>query len=682
VEVLPRDGAPGWGEATILTGYTDETVEGAWALAQDLATVLVDSSAEAGEALLAGAFARGPFTVSAFRSAHELAAEPMRLSAAASRAVPLLAGINAVDPEGIESEMEAAIARGFGTLKIKVGFDANADAARMRLIQRLNRGRARLRVDGNQGFTREEACAFAAGLDPDSIELLEQPCAADDWDAAAAVAKVSAVPMMLDESIYGEADIRRAAALGCARFVKLKLMKMGGIAALEAGLRLIRDLGMEPVLGNGVASEIGCWAEAAVAAGLVRNAGEFNGFLRPRARLLAAPMEVRDGAVLLLPGRRPRLIPTCCVPSGSPSSMRSAGPDRPDNEEQTGGGAFMNGEDPGGFGRRVLGLGVLAAMAAPRGGLAQAAWAPTRPIRMVVPYAPGGGADTTARLLARPMGEALGQPVVVENRAGAAGTIGAAEVARSAPDGHTVLLDAAAHTANPSLLRNLPFDYAAAFAPVSQVTVLPMLLLVRRDRPVDSLAAFIAHGRAARSLLNYGSAGNGTATHLACANLVRLRGFEARTSSTAAARRMLQDLMAGSIDFAFAVASISLPLLQDGRLRALAVSSARRLSSLADLPTVDRKRLPDFDIASGTACTCPPACRPLSSRASPGGVGCAAGRTGARAPARPRRRPSGQRACPPSPVSCARTKPASPPSSRRRNRRRITKGAPPHHGPC
>jgi len=229
--------------------------------------------------------------------------------------------------------------------------------------------------------------------------------------------------------------------------------------------------------------------------------------------------------------------------------------------------------------------------------LAQPVWAPTRPIRMVVPYAPGGGADTTARLLSRPMGQTLGQPVVVENRAGAAGTIGAGEVARSAPDGHTILLDAAAHTANPSLLRNLPFDYATAFTPVSQVTVLPMLLLMRHDRAPVDLAAFVAAARAARPGWTYGSAGNGTATHLACANLARLAGFEATHVVYRGGGPMLQDLLSGSIDFAFAVASISMPLLQDRRVRALAVSSARRLSSLADLPTVAESGFPDFDIA-------------------------------------------------------------------------------------
>jgi L-alanine-DL-glutamate epimerase-like enolase superfamily enzyme len=315
IEVLPADGgAPGWGEATILTGYTDETVEEAWDLARCLAKDLAVLSGPAGGALLERHFGRAPFTVSAFRSAFEFAADPSLLCAPEQRRVPLLAGINATDPEGIEREMEAAITRGFRTLKIKVGFDAAADAKRLRLIQRINRGRTRLRVDGNQGFRRDEACAFAAGMDPDSIELLEQPCDSADWEGAVAVAAVSTVPLMMDESIYGPDDIRRAAELGCARFVKLKLMKMGGVAALEDGLSLIRSLGMEPVLGNGVATEVGCWAEAAVAYRLVANAGEFNGFLRPRARLLAAPLMVERGEVVL---------PPCAVaPSPDPTLLR------------------------------------------------------------------------------------------------------------------------------------------------------------------------------------------------------------------------------------------------------------------------------------------------------------------------------------------------------------------------
>jgi L-alanine-DL-glutamate epimerase-like enolase superfamily enzyme len=166
-----------------------------------------------------------------------------------------------------------------------------------------------IRVDANQGYTREDACAFAAGLDPENIELFEQPCAARDWDAACAVARVSTVPMMLDESIYGLDDIRRAAQLEAARFVKLKLMKLGGLERLAHALAVIRELGMVPVLGNGVAGEIGCWMEACVARSTIDNAGEMNGFLKPVAPLLRVPLRFEGGAIRLEPGFAPALDP-------------------------------------------------------------------------------------------------------------------------------------------------------------------------------------------------------------------------------------------------------------------------------------------------------------------------------------------------------------------------------------
>ena len=142
---------------------------------------------------------------------------------------------------------------------------------------------------------------FASSLDPASIELFEQPCIKEDWDAAVAVAGVSTVPMMLDESIYGIADIERAAKLRAAKFIKLKLMKAGTLDGLADGLRRIRALGMEPVLGNGVATDVSNWMEACVARSLVSNALESNGFLKPRRSILARPLRFERGAILLEP---------------------------------------------------------------------------------------------------------------------------------------------------------------------------------------------------------------------------------------------------------------------------------------------------------------------------------------------------------------------------------------------
>ncbi len=308
------DGRRGFGEATILSGYTDENIEDSWKLAQDLCRRIARQSCDAACALLDGELLQtAPFTVTAFRTALEMAnGEPLLTSETPTR-IPLLFGINATDPAGIEQEVERALGAGYRTLKIKVGFDVEADLARIHLIQSLNRGRASLRIDANQGYSREEGCAFARRVSPDSVELIEQPCHAKDWDAAAAVAAVTAVPLMLDESIYSMNDIDRAARLG-AGFIKLKLMKIGSLRSLERGLNRIRQLGMRPVLGNGVASDIGCWMEACVARSTIDNAGEMNGYLRQRESILANPIPVQTVAMHLDAGYVPQLAQKCIEP--------------------------------------------------------------------------------------------------------------------------------------------------------------------------------------------------------------------------------------------------------------------------------------------------------------------------------------------------------------------------------
>lgn len=302
------DAGEGVGEATVLSGYTDETIEGSWARAKSFAAHLPGLSPEAGKVRAAAELVDAPFAQTAFVSAIEMAEGHPLLALDAPAEVELLTGIEATDEAGIAREVESALATGTRTLKIKVGFDADEDQERVRMIQRLNAGRARLRIDANQGYKRDDALRFARALSPESIELLEQPCAADDWDSAAVVAKASTVPLMLDESIYGEADIDRAAQIGAA-FVKLKLMKLGGLSRLASALERIGALGMRAVLGNGVASDIGCWQEACVARRHVATAGEMNGFRRQKQSLAENPMPVERGAIRLAPGPL-RLDPT------------------------------------------------------------------------------------------------------------------------------------------------------------------------------------------------------------------------------------------------------------------------------------------------------------------------------------------------------------------------------------
>ena len=242
---------------------------------------------------------------------------------------------------------------------------------------------------------------------------------------------------------------------------------------------------------------------------------------------------------------------------------------------------------------RVLG-GALLALPAPRPAAAQAPW-PSRPIRLLAPYTPGGGVDTTARLLAGPMGAALGGTVVVENRPGAGGSLGAAELARSPPDGHTVMVDALAHVVNPFVIRGLPFDYATAFAPISEVVVLPQILVVDPATvPARNVPEFVAWARG--KSLSYGSSGNATAAHLAAALLLQRAGLDIQHVPYRGGTAALQDVMGGSTAFVFGTVSSSLQLVRDGRLRALGVTTAQRIPPLPDVPTIAEQGFPGYEL--------------------------------------------------------------------------------------
>ncbi|MGE0651220.1 MAG: mandelate racemase/muconate lactonizing enzyme family protein [Alphaproteobacteria bacterium] len=311
VEAEGADGDTGWGEGHISPGYSNETVEGGFTFCQELAGRIVGMDSAEAKALVQSRKAENPVAASGLICALEALEEHPLLTLAHDVTLPLLTPFHATAPADIPREVERRLREGFTTLKVKVGKDWRQDLERVARVRDVAAGRAVIRLDANRGFSREDGLRFAGGLDPAGIELFEQPCAAHAWDANAAVAVVSPVPVMLDESIYGLDDIERAGTLPGIGFVKLKIKKMGGLDDLRAGLRRIRALGMEPVLGDGVASDIGCWMEACVARlgtdGGITNAGEFNGFLKTRATLLENPMTFESGALRLAAGYRPRI---------------------------------------------------------------------------------------------------------------------------------------------------------------------------------------------------------------------------------------------------------------------------------------------------------------------------------------------------------------------------------------
>ena len=301
VNVTDTNGNQGFGEATILTGYTHETISASWDLIQELAQKLVVQSEDANQQLLDHYIVSDPFTVTALASAIELANHKSKFLNQSIASIPILGVVNAEALEDLELEIESLLSSGFKTLKVKVGFDVDKDSFKVKNVQKVLRERAKIRLDGNQGYTRTEAIRFIAQLNPSGIELFEQPCHADDWDSALAITKIANVPMMLDESIYGLEDIRRAADLNIATYIKVKLMKFGSFKNLINALTLISNLGMKPILGNGVAGEIGCWMEALAARTHITNAGEMNGFMKPISSILQNPLQFKDGCISLEP---------------------------------------------------------------------------------------------------------------------------------------------------------------------------------------------------------------------------------------------------------------------------------------------------------------------------------------------------------------------------------------------
>ena len=230
-----------------------------------------------------------------------------------------------------------------------------------------------------------------------------------------------------------------------------------------------------------------------------------------------------------------------------------------------------------------------------------AAWAqsyPVKPIRFVAAFPAGGPSDIVARAIGKRMSEVLGQPVVVENRTGAGGNIGAEAVARSAPDGYTVLLGGSYLTIAPSLYSKLPFDPEKDFAPIGLLVSNQYVLVTHPAVPARTTRELIRLAKARPGQLNYGSAGIGSPPHLAGELLKTMAGIDANHVPYKGASPALVDLIGGHIDFYFGGISGTLPHVRSGKINALAVTSSRRSSQLPAVPTVAESALPGYDITT------------------------------------------------------------------------------------
>jgi tripartite-type tricarboxylate transporter receptor subunit TctC len=224
----------------------------------------------------------------------------------------------------------------------------------------------------------------------------------------------------------------------------------------------------------------------------------------------------------------------------------------------------------------------------------QAAW-PERPLRLIVPYPAGGGADNAARVVGQRLGELLGQPVVVDNKPGAGGVIGADAVAKALPDGYTLLFDASAFAVN-GALRRLPYEPLRDFIPVSLVVTAPQILVVAASAPYKSLADLLAAARKSPRKLSYASAGAGTASHLAAELMNEQAGIELLHVPYKGGAQALTDVMSSAVDCYFGNAASTLQHVAAGKLRALAVTSRQRMAALPAVPTLGDSGMPGYEV--------------------------------------------------------------------------------------
>ena len=223
---------------------------------------------------------------------------------------------------------------------------------------------------------------------------------------------------------------------------------------------------------------------------------------------------------------------------------------------------------------------------------------PVRPVRIIVPFPPGGATDVMARVVAQKLSEFWEQQAIVENKPGASGSIGSELVTKSAPDGYTLLLQGTQHSINLSLYKQLPYDTLRDFTPVAYIAAAPFLLVLHPSVPADSVTALIAYIKTKPGGLNYGSSGVGGAAHLAGEMFKTAAGVQLTHIPYKGAAPAMADLLGGQVPMVFDPIPTSLAHVRAGKIKALAITSARRSALMPDLPTVAESGLPGFEVAA------------------------------------------------------------------------------------
>lgn len=301
VEARNETGAVGYGDALLVPGASPETAEQAWIIACKLAEISVGKSAVEAASLYAPSHLVAPHAVTAMTVAAEMSAG--RYDGVSSGAVPLVGVIDRTDPETFDESLEAHGQAGFDTLQLPLTGDVGGDLTALERARQVVAEPVRLRLDGDQAFTPEDALAFAERLDPAGIDWLEQPCVAGDWDAAASVREASAVPLAVSGFIFSADDIETAAAARAADAVLMEFCQFGGLAAFQSALQVAADAGLRVGLGGSFQTDLAAATEAGVIAShpaVVSNLTHAGVAMEP---LLADPATTTQATDYRVPGR-------------------------------------------------------------------------------------------------------------------------------------------------------------------------------------------------------------------------------------------------------------------------------------------------------------------------------------------------------------------------------------------
>ena len=231
---------------------------------------------------------------------------------------------------------------------------------------------------------------------------------------------------------------------------------------------------------------------------------------------------------------------------------------------------------------------------------------PSRPIKIIVPFGPGGFTDVAARILQKELAPAIGQPVVIENKPGAGSTIGTAEIANGQPDGYTLVMVSTAHVISPHLYKSMPYDPIKSFTPVMKLAEGPYVLVTHPSLPVKNVAELVALAKAKPDTIDYASSGNGSAQHLVGALFVTMAGAPLSHVPYKGSSQAMNDILGGQVKVSFVGVPNALPNLGNGKLRALAVSTKKRYADLPDVPTLEESGVKGYDATIWLGLLAPP----------------------------------------------------------------------------